>query len=139
MAAKTVAEDGLNVLLIERKKDITEVMRSCSYIVYFNGGYKVRVEIGSDKTSFVFSDLGFSVDYDGPPLILYYHFIWVSPSGYQVYQEKDKLWGFYCQKEVFLADLLASTEKAGAEILPEIEEGYGEVADEFTPILVGTP
>jgi len=119
MAAKTAAEDGLKVALVERKKDITEIMRSCSYIVYFNEGYKVKVEVGSDKASFVFSEPGFSVDYDGPPLIPYYHFIWVSPSGYQVYQEKDKLWGFFYQKEAFLAGLLASAEKAGAEILPE--------------------
>ena len=137
MAAKTAAEDGLNVLLIERKKDIAEIKRTCSYIVYFNEGYKVRVEIGSDKTSFVFSELGFSVDYNGPPLMPYYHWIWVSPSGYQVYQEKDKLWGFYYQKEAFLAGLLASVEKAGAS--PEIEEGYGEIADGLAPILVGTP
>jgi len=119
MAAKTAAEDGLKVLLIERKRDITEIRRTCSYIVYFNEGCKVKVETSTGKTSFVFSDLGFSVDYDGPPLIPYYNFIWVSPSGYQVYQEKDKLWGFYYQKEAFLAGLLSSVEKAGAEILSE--------------------
>jgi len=119
MAAKTAAEDGLKVALVERKKDITEIMRSCSYIVYFSehGYNKVKVEIGTDKTSFVFPELGLSVDYDGPPLIPYYNFIWVSPSGYQVYQEKDRLWGFYYQKEAFLAGLLASAEKAGAEVL----------------------
>ena len=38
MAAKTAAEDGLNVLLIERKKEIAEIKRTCSYIVYFNEG-----------------------------------------------------------------------------------------------------
>jgi len=117
MASKTAAEDGLNVLLIERKRDITEIKRTCSYIAYFNEGYKVKVEIGPGKTSFVFSELGFSVDYNGPPLMPYYNWIWVSPSGYQVYQEKDKLWGFYYQKEALLAGLLASAEKAGAEVL----------------------
>ncbi len=29
MAAKTAAEDGLKVLLIERKKEITEINRLC--------------------------------------------------------------------------------------------------------------
>ena len=36
MAAKTAAEDGLKVLLIERKKDITEINRACTQIFYID-------------------------------------------------------------------------------------------------------
>ena len=32
MAAKTAAEDGLKVVLIERKRDITEIDRACTQI-----------------------------------------------------------------------------------------------------------
>ena len=34
MAAKTAAEDGLKVILVERKKNITEINRACSQIFY---------------------------------------------------------------------------------------------------------
>jgi len=34
MAAKTAAEDGLKVVLIERKRNITEINRACSQIFY---------------------------------------------------------------------------------------------------------
>ena len=36
MAAKTAAEDGLKVVLIERKGDITEINRACTQIFYMN-------------------------------------------------------------------------------------------------------
>ena len=34
MAAKTAAEDGLKVIVIERKRNITEITRTCSQIFY---------------------------------------------------------------------------------------------------------
>jgi flavin-dependent dehydrogenase len=36
MAAKTAAEDGLKVLLIERKKDLTKIHRACMQALYIH-------------------------------------------------------------------------------------------------------
>ncbi len=46
MAAKTAAEDGLKVLLIERKRDITEINRTCCQIFYIShvGATKIFVK-----------------------------------------------------------------------------------------------
>jgi len=139
MAAKTAAEDGLKVVLIERKRNITEINRACVSIFYTNkltpsanlesdtgdakwDGYiePVSVECESDKTRFHFPVPGFSIDYNGP-LRPYLNWIFVSPSGYLInkYKWNDQPWGFYYHKETFVAGLLASVEKAGAKVLPE--------------------
>jgi flavin-dependent dehydrogenase len=133
MAARTASEDGLKVLLIERKKDITENNRTDVAIFYWKflvpdsyiepimveiGTGKTLVDIGAGRPGVRFRYLvpGFSFDYHGP-VLPYYNFINISPVGYQVYSLKDELWGFHYSKEVVLADLLASVEKAGAEVL----------------------
>jgi len=124
MAAKTAAEDGLKVILIERKRDITKINRACTALFYLKwvcpDGYlePVSVESCPDRTCFHFLKLGFSVDYSGP-LVPYCNTIWISPSGHRVYTFKNELFSYYYDKEIFLADLLASAQKAGAEILPE--------------------
>jgi flavin-dependent dehydrogenase len=131
MAAKTAAEDGLKVLVIERKKHITEINRTCSQIFYIrkksptkerflSDGYiePVAIEYGFDTMKFVFPGPGFSLKYNGP-LKPYYNWICISPSGYRIYNSRDVLWGFFFQKEAFVAELLESAQKAGAEVWPE--------------------
>ena len=59
---------------------------------------------------------GCYVDYSGP-LKPYCNAIWISPSGYRVYPFKNELFGFFYDKEHLLAGLLASAEKAGAEVI----------------------
>ena len=135
MAAKTAAEDGLKVLLIERKKDITSTNRSDVSIFYWKflipdeyiepvmveiGTGKSLVDIGSGRPTAKFNFLGpgFSVDYTGP-IVPYYNFINLSPSGYKVYSIKNELWGFYYSREVILADLLSAVGKTKAEVLTE--------------------
>jgi len=139
MAAKTAAEDGLKVVLTERKKNITEVNRACSRIFYTRkltpvvggeseigetnrDGYiePVSVECLEEKTRFNFLKLGLSIDYTGP-LRPYLNWIDISPSGYQIprYKLNDRPWGFYYHKQTFLNGLLASVEKAGVEVRPE--------------------
>lgn len=128
-AAKTAAEAGMKVILIERKKNISEINRSCLQILYvarispLAGGktYKepVTVEVGSTTCRFHFLKPGFSIDYKGP-LRPYLNWIQVSPSGHQVHRFKlnDKVWGFNYQKEAFLAGLLEKAARAGATIMP---------------------
>lgn len=133
MAAKTAAEDGLKVALIERKGNITSTPRTDVSIFYWKflipdeyiepitveiGSGKSMIDIGTGKpmTKFNFLGPGFSVDYTGP-VIPYYNYIKFSPAGYKVYCIKDELWGFYYSREVILADLLAAVEKTKAEVL----------------------
>ncbi len=137
MAAKTAAEDGLKVVLIERKKNIAEITRACLSVFYIRkvtaspeveegkthaDGYiePVSVELLPDKCRFHFPGPGFSLDYDGS-YAPYYHWIDMSPSGYLIHRHKpnDKIWALFYDKEVFLAGLLSLAQKAGAEVLPE--------------------
>jgi len=137
MAAKTAAEDGLKVALIERKKNVAEITRACLAAFYIHkvttspeaeegktyaDGYiePVSVEILSDKLRFNFLGPGFSLDYNGS-YTPYYHWMDMSPSGHIIHRHKpnDKIWALFYDKEVFLAGLLSSVQKAGAEVLSE--------------------
>ena len=137
MAAKKAAEDGLKVVLVERKKNITEINRACLSAFYIHkvtaspeseegkthaDGYiePVSVELLADKCRFHFLGPGFSLEYEGS-YAPYYHWIDMSPSGHLIHRHKpnDKIWALFYDKEVFLAGLLSSAQKAGAEILPE--------------------
>ena len=129
MAAKTAAEDGLKVLLIERKKEVTEVKRLCGRLtnislINVSGRLKygytepLNFEIGTDKTKVHFPRLGFSIDYNGP-LRPYLNYMYFSPSGYHVYREKNRLFGFFWEKESLLAGLLSSAVKVGVEVITE--------------------
>ena len=148
MAARTAAEDGLKVILIERKKDITEVNRYCSQIFYtrklssseaglHGDGYieSVSVENAFETNRLHFPELGFSLDYNGP-LVPYLNWIEISPSKYLLYRRKRTLWGFQLSKEVFLAELLASAQKAGAEVLTETIGVAAENAPDGVRVLV---
>ncbi|MEE8619177.1 MAG: FAD-dependent monooxygenase [Dehalococcoidales bacterium] len=136
MAAKTAAEDGLKVLIIERKRDITSTPRTDVSIFYWKfiipDEYiePVMVEMGTGtamqgaeslirpKTKFNFLGPDFSIDYTGP-VIPYYNYIKLSPAGHQVHCIKDDLWGFYFSRETILADLLTAVQKTKAEVLTE--------------------
>jgi flavin-dependent dehydrogenase len=76
MAAKTAAEDCLNVLLIERKRDITEINRLCGQftnVSMINIGGKLKygytkpisLEVGTYGTRIHFEEFGISLDYEG--------------------------------------------------------------------------
>lgn len=137
MAARTAAEGGMKVLLLERKKDITRITRDCAQIFYvskltfdrqtrqlkpLSDAYTepVSVEIMPDRCRFHFQGPGFAIDYAGP-LRAYYNKIHVSPGGHRLffYPPNRKPWGFFYDKEAFTATLLADVEKAGVEVLNE--------------------
>jgi len=123
MAAKTAAEGGLKVLLVERKKKIEEINRACLQIFYIKwicpDAYiePVTVENTLEGTRFHFLGPGFTVDYKGP-LKPYCNAVWVSPCGNKVYAFKNDIFGFFYDKEYFAAGLLKEAEEAGAEVLP---------------------
>lgn len=130
MAAKTAAEDGLKVLLIERKRDIAKVNRACLQILYVRpisplaGGKTfidpVSVEASLEKTRFNFLNPGFSLDYVGP-LRPYLNWIQISPGGHRLHRWKpnEQIWGFYYHKESFLSGLLVLAGKAGIDVLTD--------------------
>ncbi len=137
MAAKTAAEDGLKVLLLERKRNIAEINRTCLQIFYINkitpnpetgrgepkmDGYidPVSAELLPEKCRLHFPVPGFTYDFTGSTRA-YYNWVQTSPSGYQVrrYPSNEKAWGLYYQKEALVAALLASVQKAGVEVLGE--------------------
>jgi flavin-dependent dehydrogenase len=127
MAAKTAAEDGLKVLLIERKKNVTEVKRWCGQFTNINMlsvGGKVKygyieslnLEVGTDTTKVHFPGPGFSIDYKGS-LRSYFNYVYFSPSGYHVYREKDRFFGFCWDKEFILTVLLGQAEKNRVDVM----------------------
>ena len=83
MAAKTAAEQGLKVALIEKKKDVSQVRRACCAQFIMDEGYEGdALEIREGKIGFPRN--GFEVDYAGPTLGVvnkYYH----SPRGRRIH------------------------------------------------------
>ncbi len=67
MAAKTAAEQGLSVALLERKKSISDINRACSMmIVTLSGKYlEDRISVNERDRRLCFPAYGFSVPYDG--------------------------------------------------------------------------
>jgi digeranylgeranylglycerophospholipid reductase len=137
MAAKTAAGDGLRVLLVERKRKISEINRACSQIFYVRkitgsgvagtgktkaDGYidPVGVETMFDKTVFHFYKPGFSLDYFGD-LRPYLNWIHFSPGGNPVhrYPVNERPWGFFFHKEAFVSQLLQQAVEAGVEVRGE--------------------
>jgi flavin-dependent dehydrogenase len=123
MAARTAAEDSLKVVLIERKRDVAKVDRACLQIFYLRwvcpDEYLEPVTVESTPDGIHklhFLGPGFTVDFKGS-FKPYLNAIWVSPSGHKVYPFKNELFGYFYDKESLLAGLLASAEKAGAEII----------------------
>lgn len=67
MTAKTASESGLNVLLLERKTDISRVHRTDGGVIGINEYLFGEVATFNRKTqTFVFPVSGFSLNYDGP-------------------------------------------------------------------------
>jgi len=121
MAAKTAAEEGLKVLVVERKSNITEIKRACTALFYLKwvcpDGYlePVSVETMPGVTRFHLLKLGVSVDYSGP-VVPMSNAIWISPSGYRVAPFKNELFCYYFDKEILMGDLLKAATRAGAEV-----------------------
>ena len=137
MAARTAARDGMKVLLVERKRVVTEVNRACVQIFYLNkldanwltmqltskmDAYieQVSAETFPNRTRFNFLDAGFSLDYAGS-LRAYYNWFHLSPSGHRVmrYPVNNVPWGYYVHKEALLGELLDDVAGAGVEIMTE--------------------
>jgi digeranylgeranylglycerophospholipid reductase len=115
MAAKTAKQEGLIVLLVEQKKEIARVRRSCAegLITKPNcDGETVTVE--GEKIIFHIND--FSVNYQGPWVEMK-QFLHISPNGSKIIIERDETpVATIFNKEVLLEGLLSEVVKSGCEI-----------------------
>jgi flavin-dependent dehydrogenase len=145
-SAVKAAQEGLKVALIERKRDLCEINRLCgqfanislvSVTAKYKYGYSEPVNLESSTTGFQLSypALGFSVDYSGPlrPYLNYLHW---SASGYKVYREKDRFYGFFWDKESLLRGLMNKAQKAGVTILQNTLAMGGENTDSGVKIRI---
>jgi len=134
MAAKTAAAEGLKVLLLEKKREITQISRACSQIFLTSwvcpDCYIEPVEVvpGPAQSRLVFPGPGFSIDYRGP-LKPYRNGVWISPDGHRLDFYQNEIFGYHYDKEIFLEGLLSDALSAGVEVI----SGCAGTAAENTP------
>ena len=123
MAAKTAAERGMKVVLVESRKDISVITRTCCqifYLTHIGSGQSysgpVRAEIGQDSNmKFIFPDLDLAVSYKGL-LRSCYDWRYLSPEGTCVYTAFNKLWGLVFDKGLLLQQLLDEVRNLNVEV-----------------------
>jgi flavin-dependent dehydrogenase len=129
MAAKVAAGNGLSVVLLERKKTITAIERSCATMFAIEDDYLFgeRMFFNSEQGRFIFPVNGFNVKYGGPYKNFYGQMLYAPDAKACVeignYEEnvskgdKGRLSVVY-DKETLLKGMLKEAEEMGAEIVP---------------------
>ena len=128
MAARVAGENGLKTALLERKTNITKILRIdggvLSPLNEYTFGQTVTFNPGAKRIGVPVC--GFSITYDGPFQHMYGFTIY-SPGGNKITfgdraeQKKDPLKGRVAvalDKELMLQGLLADAEQAGVDIFP---------------------
>lgn len=125
MAAKTAAEKNLEVLLVERKKGISKVKRTCCASFYLEPNYMGETTQFKEE-KLIFTKNGFTVNYSGSfwPIKEKYGF---SPRGYKWHMvrfesedySKDTPLSLVLDKEALLGGLLGEVEKLGVTVMNE--------------------
>ena len=127
MAARSAGEEGLKVALLERKKDISKIHRTCGGVINVNEpAFGEIVQYDEEKRRFIFTNAGFSIGYDGPSQDVFGFHIY-SPGGKRLefgkFSElrnnarKNRL-GMAISKEQLLKTLLEESERLGVSIFP---------------------
>jgi len=118
MAALTARQEGLKVLLVEQKTDITRVQRTCAEALITRPNCDGEtVTIAGEKIIFHIND--FSIPYRGPWIEMK-QLVRLSPSGYKLTIEREETpVAMIFNKEILLGNLLAEVEKSGCEIQNE--------------------
>ncbi len=134
MAARTAAGDGLHVLLVERRKQISNVRRYCSQMIRVGtGGFSSR----KTPTDMVIRSISVTFEIDDKTCVLrlnnlddvvtityrgmlapYCNETWVSPSGGHFSTEADDnhLYGFQIDKGALLAGLEQECRQSGCAV-----------------------
>ncbi len=119
-ASQEAAQSGLNVLVVEQKKDPASVYRSCCANLIIEPGTHsetVRCEDGR----IVFESTGFSVPYSGRVIPLTSS-VKISPGGKRLTVNGKSPEGYVAlsiEKEALLKDMCSNAQSAGVEMLCE--------------------
>jgi digeranylgeranylglycerophospholipid reductase len=115
MAAKTASQEGLRVLLVEQKKDIASIRRTCAEgLITRPNCDEETVTVEGKKIVFHCND--FSINYHGPWVDMKQS-MHIAPNGSTVVVERDVTpVARIFNKEVLLEELLSEVEKSGCEI-----------------------
>jgi flavin-dependent dehydrogenase len=134
MAATTLANDGLKVLVVERQRDVAGPARPDASIFYWKFCIPdeylepVNVVLGTGQrmlgpdsgipvtARFDFPTVGCSYEYTGP-VIPYYNYLKLSPSGYHAWCIKNELWGLYLSRSDILRSLFEKASRTSAEFM----------------------
>ena len=118
IAAKTAAENGLKVVLIEKRKDISQITRACCEQFIMDENYSGdTIEVGKDEVFFTKNN--FRVKYTGPQMKVtdkYY----ISPSGRTIhfaYEDKRPI-VIKFDKGFLLQELLVECTDMGVAYIP---------------------
>ena len=127
MAAKTAAENGLNVALLERKTDIPKIRRLDGGAIGINEYLFGQMVIFNSRAKLLsFPTSGFSIPYNGPYANIYGFQVY-SPGGKRLlfgdWEEANKRGdevrvGISLDKEILLQGLLEECRKVGVEVFP---------------------
>jgi flavin-dependent dehydrogenase len=134
MAARTAARDGLKVLLVERRKQISRVRRYCSQMIRVGtGGFSSR----KTPTDMVIRSIYVTFDIDYQSYVLRLHNLdddvtiiyrgmlapycnetWVSPSGchFSTEADDDHIYGFQIDKGALLGGLEQECRQSGCAV-----------------------
>jgi len=116
MASITAAEAGLSVLVIERKKDVSKITRSCcAQWITEPGTHGENISV--EGTSVVFPNNGFSIEYTGEMVPLT-HYIRFSPGGKKLlFANESGPVSILFDKEALLKDLIKKAENLGVKLV----------------------
>ena len=116
MAAVTAAQEGFKVVLIERKKEIASVFRSCCTMLIIEPGTHGEF-VTLEKEKIVFHRTDFSVPYHGPSIPLR-QMIKFSPKGYKFIVERNEdPVAIAMSKECILEGLLQRAQTLGVDVV----------------------
>lgn len=127
MAAKTASVEGLKVVLVEKKRNVTDIRRTCAQAIFSPGAglgdrfYSEAVNLEDTECghNICYPGIGLKVPYSGP-LVPSYQIVYLSPSGYAVKRYRDDMsqpWATIFSKKALLAGLLSEVDRLGVKVL----------------------
>ena len=126
VAARAAADRGMKVVLVESKKEVATITRTCAQIFYlthigsgqaYTGPVKIDIRAGNN-VKLVFTDMDLSVDYNGIARACY-DWRFLSPGGTCVCTARNNLWGFVLNKGQLLQGLCDEVAGRGVEMRME--------------------
>ena len=134
LAAKTAAQRGLSVALVEKRRDVSRVTRACCQQLVMDPGYAGDTVI-AEPGGFFFERGGFGVPYSGP-LFEVARKYYLSPAGRRItFDHGDgRPLAVQFDKGRLLGDLWGSCSRAGVELMPGVTAW--DAADEGEQVTV---